>query len=125
MRIAPHTVVLAALLALGACAPSADSPTPNIADISTADASSENARLDAWFEDRFLESVRAYPQQLTSLGMDERQDEWPYRLEHAPGAGSGGRRGNRGGDHPRPGRGLRAHPGPPAGVFRRHRQRYP
>ena len=76
MRIAPHTVVLAALLALGACAPSADSPTPNIADISTADASSENARLDAWFEDRFLESVRAYPQQLTSLGMDERQDEW-------------------------------------------------
>ena len=80
MRLAPHTLILASMLtctlALGACAPSADSPTPKSAEMKTSAETTENARLDAWFEDRFLEGVRAYPQRLTSLGMDERQDEW-------------------------------------------------
>jgi len=45
-----------------------------------------NARLDLWFAAQFKASTRAYPQRLTSLGIDERQDEWDdnsrsYRLE--------------------------------------------
>ncbi len=83
MKIAPHTFVLAAVLALGACAPSSDAPTPKSSEASTSseitaasETSDENARLDDWFEARFKESVRAYPQRLTSLGIDERQDEW-------------------------------------------------
>ena len=86
MRIAPHTLILAALLTLGACAPSSDAPTPKSTEIATSEASDENARLDEWFEAQFMESVRAYPQSMTSLGIDERQDEWndpsrAYRLE--------------------------------------------
>lgn len=76
MRIAPHTLVLSAILTLGACAPSTDAPIPAATDVATPTALSENARLDAWFEERFWEGVRAYPQRLTSLGKDERQDEW-------------------------------------------------
>jgi uncharacterized protein (DUF885 family) len=78
-RIAPHTLILASLFVLGACAPAAEAPTPKanveITDTTTT-AATEKARLNAWFEDRFMERVRAYPQQLTSLGIDERQDEW-------------------------------------------------
>lgn len=78
-RIAPHTLILASLFVLGACAPATEAPTPK-ANVETTDttttAATEKARLNAWFEDRFMESVRAYPQQLTSLGIDERQDEW-------------------------------------------------
>lgn len=76
MRIAPHTLVLSAILTLGACAPSTDVPTAATTDIATPTTLSENARLDAWFEARFWEGVRAYPQRLTSLGKDERKDEW-------------------------------------------------
>ena len=91
MRLFPHTLVLAAVLTLGACAPSTDAPAPKSSDVIGAEISKENKgdenqRIDAWFEDKFMESVRAYPQTLTSLGMDERQDEWnnptrSYRLE--------------------------------------------
>ena len=86
MRNAPHTLILAALLTLGACAPASDAPTPKSAETASSEASDENARLDAWFEAQFMESVRAYPQSMTSLGIDERQDEWndpsrAYRLE--------------------------------------------
>lgn len=81
MRITPHTLILAAVLTLGACAPSSDAPSPKVSDVTASEASNknvsnENARLDEWFEAQFMESVRAYPQRLTSLGMDERQDEW-------------------------------------------------
>jgi len=93
MRTAPYTLILASVLTLGACSPASDAPTPKSADAITPISSqakptdkSENARLDEWFQDQFMASVRAYPQQLTSLGIDERQDEWndpsrSYRLE--------------------------------------------
>ena len=108
MRTAPHILILASILALGACSPAADAPTPKSADApskaeaaSTASTSSstspssttskpqpanENARLDLWFAAQYKASTRAYPQQLTSLGIDERQDEWndnsrSFRLE--------------------------------------------
>jgi len=87
-NIAPHTFILAALLTLGACAPAADAPTPKSESTELPDVErvSENERLDAWFETKFMENVRAYPQFMTSLGMDERQDEWndpsrSYQLE--------------------------------------------
>jgi len=99
MRIAPHTFILASLLTLASCSPAADAPTPKSTDATTtvdtaASAGSaakpaennENARLDEWFEAQFKASTRAYPQRLTSLGINERQDEWDnptrsYRLE--------------------------------------------
>jgi len=76
MRISSHTLILASLIALGACAPSTDAPTPKSAEVAATEVSDENAQLDQWFEARFMDSVRAYPQRMTSLGMDERQDEW-------------------------------------------------
>lgn len=87
-NIAPHTLILAAILTLGACAPTAEAPAPKsetIESVSTS-AVNENERLDAWFETKFMENVRAYPQFMTSLGIDERQDEWndpsrTYQLE--------------------------------------------
>ena len=88
-NFSPHTLILAALLSLGACAPSSsDAPTPKAekANQIKAAESSENERLDAWFETKFKENIRAYPQMLTSLGIDERQDQWndpsrTFRLE--------------------------------------------
>ena len=88
-NISRHTLILAAILSLGACAPSSsDAPTPKAekANQIKAATSSENARLDAWFETKFKENIRAYPQMLTSLGIDERQDQWndpsrTFRLE--------------------------------------------
>ncbi len=87
-NIAPHTLILAAVLTLGACAPAADAPTPKSEKTQQASPNivNENDRLDAWFETKFMENVRAYPQFMTSLGMDERQDEWndpsrSYQLE--------------------------------------------
>ena len=35
-----------------------------------------NVRLNAWFEDKFMERVRRYPQRLAGLGIKERMDEW-------------------------------------------------
>ncbi len=94
-KLAPHTVILAAVLTLGACSPETNAPTPksettvdasSATDATDATTLSESEKLNKWFEDRFLESVRAYPQFMTSLGMDERQDEWndpsrSYQLE--------------------------------------------
>lgn len=92
-NLAPHTLVLAAVLALSACAPASDAPTPKSetatpqnTKVTGTDAQTENEKLDAWFEAKFMENVRAYPQFMTSLGLDERQDEWnnvsrSYRLE--------------------------------------------
>jgi len=88
-NISRHTLILAAILSLGACAPSSsDAPTPKAekANQIKAATSSENARLDAWFETKFKENIRDYPQTLTSLGIDERQDQWndpsrTFRLE--------------------------------------------
>jgi len=35
-----------------------------------------NTRLDAWFQENFMEGVRDYPQFLAQLGIKERTDEW-------------------------------------------------
>ena len=35
-----------------------------------------NVRLNAWFEDKFMERARRYPQRLAGLGIKERMDEW-------------------------------------------------
>lgn len=35
-----------------------------------------NAKLDAWFETKFMEGVHRYPQYLAQLGIKERMDEW-------------------------------------------------
>ena len=90
-NLAPHTLILAAILTLGACAPSTDTPTQVTAEIDKWPAAnkltlSENERLDAWFESNYKATIRAYPQTLTSRGIDERQDEWnnpsrSFRLE--------------------------------------------
>jgi len=36
----------------------------------------QNAKLDEWFETKFMESIRQYPQFLAQLGIKERMDEW-------------------------------------------------
>ncbi|MDA8708739.1 DUF885 domain-containing protein [Hellea sp.] len=33
-------------------------------------------KLNAWFEDKFMENARRYPQRLAGLGIKERMDEW-------------------------------------------------
>jgi len=35
-----------------------------------------NVKLNAWFEDKFMERARRYPQRLAGLGIKERMDEW-------------------------------------------------
>ena len=61
--IAPHTLILSALLTLGACTQSSDAPTPKSeateATKTETVAQTENEKLDAWFEQKFLESVSA------------------------------------------------------------------
>ncbi len=62
--------------ALVAC--SNNEPTPNntLAETAIEQAADQNARLDAWFEDKFMAEVRQSPQALASLGIKERMDEW-------------------------------------------------
>jgi len=101
-NLTPHTLILAAVLSLTACSPSSETSTSNetapvqkvekaaqtkkVSSSENAEMVAENERLDEWFETKFIENVRAYPQFMTSLGMNERQDEWndpsrTYRLE--------------------------------------------
>ena len=59
-NFSPHTLILAALLSLGACAPSSsDAPTPKAEKVNQIKAaeSSENERLDAWFETKFKDCL--------------------------------------------------------------------
>jgi len=35
-----------------------------------------NERINAWFDDKFMERARRYPQALAGLGIKERMDEW-------------------------------------------------
>jgi len=91
MKLFYITTSLSAMLALTACQPASDAQTVKSEQSSSATASpektaelvqtsvnelDENARLDEWFEARFIEGIRAYPEFMTSLGMSERQDEW-------------------------------------------------
>jgi len=79
-HLAPHILILATVLSFSSCAPSSDAPTPKstseTARNSTTNVETENARLDKWFEARFLENIQQLPQQMTTLGIDQRQDEW-------------------------------------------------
>lgn len=64
----------ASILALTACqaADNSSAKTP-------AAASQEqdvNLRLDAWFESKFMEGIRFYPEYMAQLGIKERRDEW-------------------------------------------------
>lgn len=77
-----------AALALIACQPAANGPTPKSAaqTASTTTDGTETQRLNTWLDERFKAGAKHYPQQLTSLGIDERQDEWndpsrAFRLE--------------------------------------------
>ena len=52
MRIAPHTFILATVLTLASCSPSAEAPAPELAEATPASSATapseknENARLD-------------------------------------------------------------------------------
>jgi len=71
----------AAALAFTACKGSetttTKAETPSIveaaAKMQQADA---NVKLNAWFEDKFMERAKLYPQRLAGLGIKERMDEW-------------------------------------------------
>jgi len=46
------------------------------ATVSASDLATESARIDAWFDEKFQEDIRNYPQFLAALGIKERMDEW-------------------------------------------------
>lgn len=51
--------------------------TPSIVEAAaTAQQADANVRLKAWFETKFMENARRYPQRLAGLGIKERMDEW-------------------------------------------------
>jgi uncharacterized protein (DUF885 family) len=85
------TTALTALM-LASCKPATDGPTPKSQTLEQAGTeamasdATETQKLNDWLDARFKEGVRHYPQQLTSLGIDARQDEWndpsrAFRLE--------------------------------------------
>ena len=64
----------ASILALTACQAAEQSPAKTPAtDSQTQDV---NAALDVWFERKFMDNIRAYPEYMAQLGMKERMDEW-------------------------------------------------
>jgi len=82
-------IIGASSLALTACLAS-ETPTPqaptsetsstapagNTATAGALKSADINVRLDAWFEQKFMENARAYPQILAQLGIKQRTDEW-------------------------------------------------
>ncbi|MGJ8562159.1 MAG: DUF885 domain-containing protein [Alphaproteobacteria bacterium] len=70
--------ITTAVLALTACqqsdAPAKDNPAQTEAALEAAQA--VNAQLDVWFETKFMENARRYPQVLAGLGIKERTSEW-------------------------------------------------
>ncbi len=69
-------------IALTACQPAQNSTAVSETVKTAQDIASKtvdkdvNAELDAWFETKFMEGVRRYPQFLAQLGIKERMDEW-------------------------------------------------
>ncbi|MEP3891670.1 MAG: DUF885 domain-containing protein [Hellea sp.] len=76
----------AAALALTACqaadtegdkAAATTAETPSVIEAAAAAQQADaNVRLNAWFETKFMENARRYPQYLAGLGIKERMDEW-------------------------------------------------
>ncbi|WP_034387100.1 DUF885 domain-containing protein [Hellea balneolensis] len=74
-------ILTTAALALTACQDtspaSTKSETPSIVEAAkNMQQADVNVRLNAWFEDKFMERARRYPQRLAGLGIKERMDEW-------------------------------------------------
>ena len=65
------------VLALTACQPP-DTTSTKAAETAAAAMQNEdiNAKLDEWFEAKFTEGVKQYPQFMAQLGIKERMDEW-------------------------------------------------
>jgi len=76
--------VLTLSIALTACQPTQNQTSETVSEtvaatktVATNDNEMDaNAKLDAWFETKFMEGVRRYPQFLAQLGIKERTDEW-------------------------------------------------
>jgi len=72
----------AATLILAACQGSDTTTTTKAETPSIIEAAKEmqqadvNVKINAWFEDKFMERARRYPQSLAGLGIKERMDEW-------------------------------------------------
>jgi uncharacterized protein (DUF885 family) len=71
---------LALTLTLAACqktsAPSENVDTSENQTVTQTENTSQNEKLDIWFEDVFMESLAHYPQVLTQLGMKTDYDKW-------------------------------------------------
>ena len=64
-------------LALTACQPAQESANDVTHKVTKAGADTQvNTEIDQWFETKFLEGARRYPQFMAQLGMKERMDEW-------------------------------------------------
>jgi len=71
----PAVSILALMAALASPAAIAQPATPSPAPAAAPAANSEDARLNAFFQETFLEGVRQSPESLTQLGMKERYNE--------------------------------------------------
>lgn len=70
-------IMTSAAIALTACGGTNTAETPTTQTPTTAEATQDvNAKLDAWFETNFMETVQDYPQSLAFLGIKERTSEW-------------------------------------------------
>lgn len=79
-------ILSAAALALTACqdsetatkvAAAAKAEAPSVIEAAKkAQQADVNVKLNAWFEEKFMERARLYPQRLAGLGIKERMDEW-------------------------------------------------
>lgn len=70
--------VLTLTTALTACQPAEKAANDDVVTEATKiiKETDANAQLDAWFETKFMDGVRRYPQFLAQLGIKERTDEW-------------------------------------------------
>ena len=76
-----YLLIGAAALAFTACQGNdttvTKSETPSVIEAAKEKQQADvNDRLNAWFEDKFMERARRYPQSLAGLGIKERTDEW-------------------------------------------------
>jgi len=76
------TVLVGAVAFISCDRPAQTSKSEIASNASTAPVSDQsktdnvNVQLEAWFEEKFMENVRQYPQFLAALGIKERMDEW-------------------------------------------------
>ena len=71
------SVALISLLIAGCNNPANSDATGQAKDVMSSTAKADiNAKLDVWFEEKFMQSVRRSPSSLAALGIKERMDEW-------------------------------------------------